>query len=77
MIEFFTVLMIDYKIAAHNAAPLATIVYASESHCQQVMNQGLADSIYNHIVKLYGNNIYMTCVKTDFVSSVLRPKARP
>jgi len=77
MIEFFTVLMIDYEIAAHNAAPLASIVYASENHCQQVMDQGLADPIYDHIVKLYGNNIYMTCVETDVVSSVLRPKARP
>ena len=77
MIEFFTVLMLDYKMAAHNAAPLASIVYASENHCQQVMDQGLADPIYDHIVKLYGNDIYMTCVETDVVSSVLRPKARP
>lgn len=77
MIEFFTVLMIDYEMPAHNAAPLASIVYASENHCQQVMDQGLADPIYNHIVKLYGNNIYMTCVETDIVSSALRPRARP
>ena len=77
MIEFFTVLMIDYKMASFNAAPLASIVYASESHCQQVMDQGLADPIYDHIVKLYGNDIYMTCVETDVVSSVLRPRARP
>jgi len=77
MIEFFTVLMIDYKMATHNAAPLATIVYASKSHCQQVMNQGLADPIYNHIIKLYGNDIYMTCVETDVVSSAIRPRARP
>ena len=77
MIEFFTVLMIDYEMPAHNAAPLASIVYASENHCQQVMDQGLADPIYNHIVKLYGNDIYMTCVETDVVSSELRPRARP
>jgi len=77
MIEFFTILMIDYEMPAHNAAPLASIVYASENHCQQVMDQGLADPIYDHIVKLYGNNIYMTCVETDVVSSVLRPRARP
>ena len=77
MIEFFTVLMIDYEMPAHNAAPLASIVYASENHCQQVMDQGLADPIYNHIVKLYGNDIYMTCVETDVISSALRPRARP
>ena len=77
MIEFFTILMIDYEMPSHNAAPLASIVYASENHCQQVMDQGLADPIYDHIVKLYGNNIYMTCVETDVVSSVLRPRARP
>ena len=77
MIEFFTVLMIDYEMPAHNAAPLASIVYASESHCQQVMDQGLADPIYDHIVRLYGNDIYMTCVERDVVSSALRPRARP
>jgi hypothetical protein len=77
MIEFFTVLMIDYEMAAYDAAPLASIVYASESHCQQVMDQGLADPIYDHIVKLYGNDIYMTCVETDVVSSSIRPRARP
>ena len=77
MIEFFTVLMIDYEMPAHNAAPLASIVYASENHCQQVMDQGLADPIYNHIVRLYGNDIYMTCVETDVVSFALRPRARP
>jgi len=77
MIEFFTVLMIDYEMPAHNAAPLASIVYASENHCQQVMDQGLADPIYDHIVRLYGNDIYMTCVETDVVSFALRPRARP
>lgn len=77
MIEMFTVLMIDYELAAYNAAPVASIVYASESHCQQAMDQGLVDPIYDHIVKLYGNDIYMTCVQTDVVSSVIRPRARP
>ena len=77
MIEFFTVLMIDYKMAAFNTAPLASIVYASENHCQQVMDQGLADPIYDHIVNLYGNDIFMTCVETDVVSSAIRPRARP
>ena len=77
MIEFFTVLMIDYEAAAYDAAPLASIVYATEKHCQEAMDQGLADPIYDHIMRLYGNNIYMTCVETDVVSSVLRPRARP
>lgn len=77
MIEFFTVLMIDYELAAYKAAPVASIVYASESHCQEAMDQGLADAIYDHIVKLYGNDIYMTCVQTDVVSSTIRPRARP
>ena len=77
MIEFFTVLMIDYEMPAYNAAPIASIVYASESHCQQVMDQGLADPIYDHIIKLYGNDIYMTCVETDIVSFALRPRTRP
>lgn len=77
MIEFFTVLMIDYEMPEYNAAPIASIVYASENHCQQVMDQGLADPIYDHIVKLYGNDIYMTCVETDIVSFALRPRTRP
>lgn len=77
MIEFFTVLMIDYEMAGQDSAPLASIVYAREDHCQQVMDRGLADPIYDHLVKLYGNDIYMTCVRTDVVSSVLRPRARP
>ena len=77
MIEFFTVLMIDYEMSSLNEAPLAFIVYASESHCQEAMDRGLADPIYDHLVDLYGNRIYMTCVETDIVSSVIRPRARP
>jgi len=77
MIEFFTVLMIDYQMAAYDAAPLASIVYATESHCQQVMDQGLADPIYDHIVKLYGNDIFMTCEVSDVPSFILKPKLRP
>lgn len=77
MIEFFTILMIDYEMTSFNAAPVASIVYASQDHCQEAMDQGLADPIYDHIVKLYGNDIFMTCVETDVVSSSIRPRARP
>jgi len=77
MIEFFTVLMIDYEMASFNAAPLASIVYASESHCQQVMDQGLADPIYDHIVKLYGGDMMLTCEVSDVLSFILKPKLRP
>lgn len=77
MIEFFTILMIDYKMPEHNAAPMASIIYASESHCQEAMDRGIADPIYDHLVELYGNDIYMKCIVSNIVSRKVRPKARP
>ena len=77
MIEFFTILFIDYEVPEYGAAPMASVVYATEDHCQQAIDGGLVDPIYDHLVKLYGNDIMMSCYVTDTVSKSTRPKARP
>lgn len=77
MIEFFTILFIDYAVPNHDAAPRASVVYETEDHCQQAMDGGFADPIYDHLVKLYGGDIMMFCHVTDIVSKSIRPKARP
>ena len=77
MIEFFTILFMDYESAEYGMAPMASVVYATESHCQQAMDGGLADPIYKHLVSLYGNDIMMFCHVTDQVSKSTRPRARP
>lgn len=77
MIEFFTILFIDYEVPEYGAAPMASIVYATEDHCQQAMDRGLADPIYDHLTGLYGNDIMMFCYVTDAVSTYIRPRARP
>lgn len=77
MIEFFTILFIDYEMPEFDAAPLAYVVYATEEHCQQALDQGLADPLYDHLRSLYGKNIMMSCRVTDEVSMFIRPRARP
>ena len=77
MIEFITILFIDYEVPQYDMAPIASVVYATEDHCQQAMDQGLADPIYDHLKKLYSNDIMMWCHVTDQVSVYVRPRARP
>jgi hypothetical protein len=77
MIEFITILFIDYEVPEYNMAPMASVVYAKEDHCQQAMDRGLADPIYDHLMDLYGNDMMMWCHVTDQVSVYVRPRARP
>lgn len=77
MIEFFTILFIDYEAPSYDMAPMASVVYATEAHCQQALDGGLADPIYDHLMDLYGNDIMMFCHVTDMVSSYIRPRSRP
>ena len=77
MVEFFTILFIDYEMPMHDAAPMASVVYASEDHCQEAMDRGLADPLYDHLMGLYGNDIMMWCHVTDEVSVYVRPRTRP
>lgn len=77
MVEFFTILFIDYEAPEYGMSPMASVVYATEKHCQEAMDRGLADPIYDHLVSLYGNDIMMFCYVTDEVSAYIRPKARP
>ena len=77
MIEFITILFIDYESTEYNMAPMASVVYATEDHCQQAMDRGLADPIYDHLMDLYGNDIMMWCHVTDKVSKLIRPRSRP
>ena len=77
MIEFFTILFIDYESSKYDIAPMASIVYATEKHCQEALDRGLADPIYDHLMGLYGDDIMMFCHVTEKVSRVVRPRAKP
>lgn len=78
LLEFFTILFLDYELKPEGAPPLAHIIYATEAHCQQALNWGLADPVYDHLMSLYGNDIMMWCHVTDHVSKpVTRPRSRP
>ena len=78
LIDFFTILFLDYELKAHDAVPLAYVVYETEAHCQQALDRGLADPVYDDLMHLYGNDIMMFCHVTDQVSkTMIRPRARP
>ena len=77
MVEFFTILFIDYEAPEYGMAPMASVVYATEDHCQEAMDRGLADPLYDHLMGLYGKDIMMWCYVTDEVSVYVRPRARP
>jgi hypothetical protein len=47
-----------------------------ERHCQEAMNDSLADPLYTQLYELY-DDLAMTCVVSDQVSFVLKPKLRP
>ena len=76
MLEFFTVLIIDYKF--HGNAMEARIWFESERNCQEVMDEDIAQPIYDRLYDLYGNDIMMTCYVTKEASNELvRPRLRP
>ena len=76
MLEFFTALIIEYKLQGHQMR--ASIWFESERHCQDVMNEDIAQPVYDRLYDLYGNDIMMTCHVTKEVSNELvRPRLRP
>ena len=77
MIEFITILFLDYESPEYGMAPMASIIYATEKHCQEAPDRGFADPIYDHLMELYGNDIMMFCHVTKKVSRIVRPRARP
>ena len=78
MIEFITILFIDYEAPEYGMAPMASVIFATEKHCQHAMDRGLVDPLYDHLMGLYGNDIMMWCYVTDQISKEpIRPKARP
>ena len=74
MIYYFTALVISYAINGEPAK--AHVWYDRERHCQEAMNDSLADPLYNQLYELY-DDLAMTCVVSDQVSFVLKPKLRP
>jgi len=75
MIYYFTALVITYTIGVNE---VNTVVwYENESHCQEAMDSGLSDPLYDHLYELYGNDIMMNCEVSDKVSYMIKPKERP
>lgn len=75
MIEYFTALVIEYSVQDHEIE--TAVWFESEKHCSSAMNSGSADGIYNHLYDLYGNDIIMMCHRSDTVSKLVRPRAKP
>ena len=76
MIEYFTALVIAYNLQGEQIKTIAW--FESQSHCQTVMNENLAQPLYDHIYDLYGNDISMQCIVSKQPSKPLvRPKPRP
>ena len=76
MLEFFTALIIEYKLQGHQMR--ASIWFESERHCQEVLNEDVAQPIYDRLYDLYGNDIMMSCYVTKESSNELvRPRLRP
>tara|TARA_R100000426_G_C4757972_1_gene85955 strand:+ start:368 stop:604 length:237 start_codon:yes stop_codon:yes gene_type:complete len=76
MIEFLTALVITYNVAGE---PWETkVVYATEDHCHQAMNEGIIDPLYKQLFDLYGNDIIIRCHVTDYITQTpTRPRMRP
>ena len=51
MIEYFTALIIAYNLQGEQIKTVAW--FKSQSHCQTVMNENLAQPLYDHIYDLY------------------------
>ena len=75
MIEYFTALVIAYNLQGEQIKTVAW--FESQSHCQTVMNENLAQPLYDHIYDLYGSDISMQCIVSKQASKLIRPKLRP
>jgi len=76
MIEYFTALVISYTLKGVEVE--ANVWFETHHECQQVMQDDLADPIYDYLLTLYGRDIMMRCIMSDQVSyEAIRPKLRP
>jgi hypothetical protein len=76
VIEFFTVLIIDYKLQNNDME--TRVWFETERHCQAAMNENLVEPLYNYLLGLYGNDMMMRCYVTEEAShDLVRPKLRP
>ncbi len=66
MIEFFTVLIIDYKLQNNDME--TRVWFETERHCQAAMDNNLVEPLYNHLLDLYGNDMMMKCYVTEEAS---------
>ncbi len=74
VIEFFTVLIIDYKLQNNDME--TRIWFETERDCQSALSK--VDPLYNHLLGLYGNDMMMRCYVTEEAShDLVRPKLRP
>jgi len=75
MIYYFTALVISYSMDV-GSVTTSYVWYDRERHCQEAMNDSLADPLYTQLYELY-DDLHMTCVVSDQVSFVLKPRLRP
>jgi len=75
MIYYYTALVITYSMD-QGLVTTSYIWYDRERHCREVLDAGLADPVYTQLYELYEDTM-MTCVVSDQVSYVLKPKLRP
>lgn len=73
VIYYFTALVITYSMDV-DSVTTSYVWYDRERHCQEALS-GIADPIYSHLYELY-EDTSMTCVVSDQVSYVLKPKLR-
>jgi len=74
MIYYFTALVISYSMDPGSVTK-SFVWYDREWHCQEALDDGLADPLYTQLYELY-DDLEMRCVVSDEVSFVLKPRLR-
>ena len=74
MIYYFTALVISYSMDPGSVTK-SYVWYDRERHCQEAMDRGLADPVYEHLYSMY-DDLEMRCHVSDEVSFVLKPRLR-
>ena len=71
MIEFFTVLVIEYEMQSKTIR--SHILFETWDHCEQTLR---IDELYGVFYDNY-KNTSMNCQQTEMRSKLIRPKLRP
>lgn len=74
MIYYYTALVISYSMDPDTVTK-SFVWYDRERHCREALNDRLADPLYTQLYELYEDTV-MTCVVSDQVSYVLKPRLR-